>query len=461
MLCLPLQSKGAFFLAQILVYTSNGGFMELEPENGMVREGRLLDPDWVRRICMEAGADDVGFVQIERKELEADRSGIVAAFPWTRTLISVVCRMNRGPIRTPMRSIANTEFHHVGDYVNEVCHKVVRSLESNGIRAANPAMGFPMEMDRFGKEKTWIIPHKRVAEAAGLGKMGIHRNVIHPKFGSFILLGTIATDAQFSGYSDPLDYSPCVTCKLCVAACPTGAIASDGYFNFSACYTHNYREFMSGFTSWVENVVESKNAKEYRAKVSDSESVSLWQSLSYGANYKAAYCIAVCPAGEDVMEPFKQDRPQYLKDIVKPLQDKSETIYVVADSDAETYVRKRFPNKKTKRVSSGLRPGSISSFLQGLSVSFQPGHSEGIDATFHFTFTGNENRKATLIIKDKKLQVMEGHAGQSGLHIIADSDTWLRFLRRDTSILVAIVLRKIKLRGSPKLLRLFAKCFPR
>ena len=54
----------------------------------------------------------------------------------------------------------------------------------------NPAMGFPMEMDRF-PGKIWVVSHKPVAVAAGLGMMGIHRNVIHPKFGNFILLGTV------------------------------------------------------------------------------------------------------------------------------------------------------------------------------------------------------------------------------------------------------------------------------
>ncbi|WP_157261543.1 hypothetical protein [Paenibacillus sp. A3] len=39
----------------------------------------------------------------------------------------------------------------------------------------------------------WFISHKPIAVAAGLGQMGIHRNVIHPKFGNFILLGTIVT----------------------------------------------------------------------------------------------------------------------------------------------------------------------------------------------------------------------------------------------------------------------------
>ena len=84
--------------------------------------------------------------------------------------------------------------------------------------------------------------------------MGIHRNLIHPKFGNFVLLGTVATEALVSDTQQPIDYNPCLECKLCVAACPVGAIGADGAFNFSACYTHNYREFMGGFTDWVEQI---------------------------------------------------------------------------------------------------------------------------------------------------------------------------------------------------------------
>ena len=74
---------------------------------------------------------------------------------------------------------------------------------------------------------------------------------------------------------------------------------------------------MGGFADWVENITGSKDAKDYRSKVSDAETVSMWQSLSFGANYKAANCIAVCPAGEDVIGPFLDDRKNYLKNVVK------------------------------------------------------------------------------------------------------------------------------------------------
>ena len=83
-----------------------------------------------------------------------------------------------------------------GDQVNEVARQVVTALEQQGVRALNPAMGFPMEMDHFPGGKIWVVSHKPVAVAAGLGHMGIHRSVIHPRFGSFILLGTVLIGAE-------------------------------------------------------------------------------------------------------------------------------------------------------------------------------------------------------------------------------------------------------------------------
>ncbi len=419
-----------------------------------------LEAEWLRQLCLDSGADDVGFVEVSRPEIADQRDDIAAAFPNTKTLISFVCRMNRENIRTPARSVANLEFHHAGEAVDEVARRIVAELERSGVRAMNGgAMAFPMEMDRW-PEKLWVISHKLVAVAAGLGYMGLHRLVIHPKFGNFILLGTVVMDAEVTRYSRPLAYSPCLECKLCVAACPTGAIGADGYFNFSACYTHTYREFMGGFADWVETIVKSRTAREYRRNVSDAETVSMWQSLTFDGTYKAAYCMAVCPAGDDVIEPFLTDRKQYLQGVVRPLQDKEETVYVVPGSDAQAYVARHFPRKKIKRVGNGIRPRSIRAFLGGLRLVFQREQSAGLDAVYHFTFTGEEGRKATVVIRDQTLQVEDGHVGQPNLHIIADSRTWLRFLAREANLPWALLRRKIRVRGSPRLLLAFARCFP-
>ena len=197
-------------------------------------DSTILDAQWLRQLCLDAGADDVGFVDIDRPELGNERTDIVRFFQPTKALISFILRMNREPIRSPARSAANVEFHQTGEGVNEVAHHIVTALGNRGVRAINPAMGFPMEVDRVGN------------------------------------------------------------------------------------------------------------------------------SLN--------------------------------------------------------------------------RLRSISAFLAGLRLTFQRGQSKGIAATYHFTFTGDEDRKATVVIRDETVVVKEGHVGNADLEVTADSRTWLAFLAKERNL---------------------------
>ena len=419
-----------------------------------------LDGVWLRALCLEAGADDVGFVELERPALAEERPHIERTFPPTRSLISFVLRMNRDNVRSPARSLANVEFHHAGDEVNDVARRITAALERAGIRALNPPMAFPMEADRWMTERIWVVAHKPVAVAAGLGHMGIHRNVIHPRFGNFILLGTILVAAEISAYSKELDYNPCLECKLCVAACPVGAIGADGVFNFSACYTHNYREFMGGFVDWVENIADSRDGLDYRRRVKESESVSMWQSLGFGPNYKSAYCMAVCPAGEDVIGPYLASKKDFTDEVVRPLQARKEPVYVVPGSDAEAHAQKRYPHKTVRHVRSSLRPRSIAALLQGMPHSFQRHAAGKQDAIYQFVFTGSERVEATVVIRSGKLTIENGLQGQPNFKVTADAETWLGFLASGRNLLWALLTRRVRLHGNPKWLLAFKRCFP-
>src|SRR5215470_12103081 len=131
--------------------------------SGSARPG-VLDRDWLRLVCLEAGADDVGFVEIDRPEVADQKGDILWLLPKTKALISFVVRMNRENIRTPARSIANLEFHHTTE-TNEVARKIVTVLERIVLRAVNGgAVGFPMELAQHNKFKREVVSR---AEEAG------------------------------------------------------------------------------------------------------------------------------------------------------------------------------------------------------------------------------------------------------------------------------------------------------
>ena len=69
-------------------------------------ESGAIKADWLRAVCLGAGADDVGFVSVDRPELASQQLEISMRFPRAKTLISIVARMNRGAVQSHTRSIA-------------------------------------------------------------------------------------------------------------------------------------------------------------------------------------------------------------------------------------------------------------------------------------------------------------------------------------------------------------------
>ncbi len=419
----------------------------------------ILSAGWVKTLALESGADDAGIVEINCSEVDDQRTDILKLFPETKSLIVLAARLNRENIRCISRAVSDHEFIVGLEKLKYASQKIASALMAKGVRALTPSGAFPMDVDRW-PGKMWAISHKPLAVAAGLGQFGLNRLILHPRFGGFIVLSTILIDANVDAYDQPIDYNPCIDCKLCVAACPTGAIRKDGYFYFSNCMTHNYRDRMGGFSDWVEKIANSRDAVDYRHKVPDKETVSMWQSLSYGICNKSTYCMAVCPAGEENIGPYIDDRKAYNRTVLKPFQEKEEMIFVVPGSDADAYVTKQYPHKTVRYVGNGLRPDTVANFFNALPLVFQREQSQGLEATYHFSFTGSESVLATVTIKDKTITVFDGHVGKSDIHIKADAKTWIAFLSKEKNLLAAMVSGKIRVKGSPLLMQKFAKCFP-
>ncbi|MGB0766482.1 MAG: tRNA epoxyqueuosine(34) reductase QueG [Phycisphaeraceae bacterium] len=116
-----------------------------------------------------------------------------------------------------------------GDDYHKVLKKRLHAV-CNALEAQYPGHTYRATTD------TAPIFERELATRAGLGWTGKHTLMIHPRLGSYFLLGTIVTTlpmqtSELAGFPAPL--SPptdhCGACTRCIDACPTDAIASEGY----------------------------------------------------------------------------------------------------------------------------------------------------------------------------------------------------------------------------------------
>jgi epoxyqueuosine reductase QueG len=315
------------------------------------RKAKIYSAETIKKICLEAGADDAGLVDAGREALEKEREGILRVYPLTRSVISLIVTNNRENLQSPARYVANEEYHHTGDKISELSREILRRLNRIGIRGVVVNKGWPMDLDRY-PGKIWDVSHKIMAVEAGLGHMGKNRLVLHPKFGAAIQLDSILINGEMDQYDQPLEENPCFNCNLCTVVCPTGAISKNQPFDFVACITHTYRDNMNGFQNWVEAMVTSRDMAEYGTSFTNRETAFMWQSLMFRMSYRCSYCMSVCPAGQEVKPDYLADKKDHVERILKPLRDREEPVYVMAGSRAETKAQKN-PHK-TVRVVPGM-----------------------------------------------------------------------------------------------------------
>jgi epoxyqueuosine reductase len=74
------------------------------------------------------------------------------------------------------------------------------------------------------------------AARSGVGFYGKNTLIITPRYGSWVVLGTLVTDVELES-TPPLD-AGCGSCRLCIDACPTGALDVPGTLDANRCLSY-------------------------------------------------------------------------------------------------------------------------------------------------------------------------------------------------------------------------------
>jgi putative sterol carrier protein len=90
---------------------------------------------------------------------------------------------------------------------------------------------------------------------------------------------------------------------------------------------------------------------------------------------------------------------------------------------------------------------SIPASFEGMKQLFVPSRAANVDKTVQFNFTGREAGTWHVVVRNGTFDYAQGEASSPGTTVTADSDDWLRILRRELDPTMAFMTGKIKIAG--------------
>lgn len=199
-------------------------------------------------LCREAGASLVGVAGIE--ELKADFLFSPSILEGLTRAVSIGFKLSGKVLETVENHPSAIYFHHyrsVNYLLDQTALKVAASLQKEGWQA----LPIPASQIVDWEKQRGHLSHKKVAIAAGLGRLGRNNLLVTPEHGSRVRLVSILTDKPLGITAAPDGaVTGCGSCRKCINVCPAQAIKERAEeFDHLACYEQLKAFRKAGYTS--------------------------------------------------------------------------------------------------------------------------------------------------------------------------------------------------------------------
>jgi epoxyqueuosine reductase len=204
-----------------------------------------MNAERLREIASELGLDAIGVAAAEPYEraenaiTECRAQGFFADMRFTMARPELACHPER--LLEGARSVVSAALVYwepgpePGAGEGRLARHAWRDRYSE-LRAALEALG-----ERIGGAWRVLVDanehvDREAAVRAGVGFYGKNTLVIAPRLGSWIVLGTLVSELELEA-TEPLGRD-CGTCRICLDACPTGALVRAGVLDARLCLSY-------------------------------------------------------------------------------------------------------------------------------------------------------------------------------------------------------------------------------
>lgn len=232
---------------------------------GWTKLERPLTFDLYRRWLNEGLHGEMGYLERQAQEKELPQS----KYPMARGCLTFAVPYvpHPDPRETPLKQSRIASYARGGDYHHWFKDRLRQVADQ--LAFIFPDAHFECHTDSSP------LMERDLAVRAGMGWFGKNTCVIHPKAGSFFLLGEILTSLAPDHEPEPLpDF--CGTCRRCIDACPTQALVEPRKLDANKCLSY-----------WS---IESR-------AVAPLEIREKWGDWLFGCDI----CQSVCPWNEKVI----------------------------------------------------------------------------------------------------------------------------------------------------------------